>query len=229
MEKACKECGKLARERFHDEWFCKRHYLQMYRHGHCLARTIYDGNNYEDRGSYYALITYDRFGNKNGEFLIDKEDKDRVERYVWHIRKTVNHCYAIASLPENKKVHLHKLIMQTTSVVDHINGDSMDNRKSNLRIVSQHHNMFNIRKNKFVGVRKMPYKKNSYQAHIMKDYEDIYIGTYPTFIEAALARLQSEKDLFGEYGGQKDLYYVLDNPNPSIELQRVLTQKGIAC
>ena len=229
MEKVCKECGKPARERFHGEWFCKRHYLQMYRHGHCLARTIYDGNNYEDRGGYYALITYDRFGNKNGEFLIDKEDKDIVEQYVWHIRKTVNHCYAIASLPENKKVHLHKLIMQTTSVVDHINGDSMDNRKSNLRIVSQHHNMFNIRKNKFVGVKKMPYKKNSYQAHIMKNYEDIYIGTYPTFIEAALARLQSEKNLFGEYGGQKDLYYILDSPNPSIELQRVLTQKGIAC
>jgi len=229
MEKVCKECGKPARERFHGEWFCKRHYLQMYRHGHCLARTIYDGNNYEDRGGYYALITYDRFGNKNGEFLIDKEDKDIVEQYVWHIRKTVNHCYAIASLPENKKVHLHKLIMQTTSVVDHINGDSMDNRKSNLRIVSQHHNMFNIRKNKFVGVKKMPYKKNSYQAHIMKNYEDIYIGTYPTFIEAALARLQSEKDLFGEYGGQKDLYYVLDSPNPPVELQRVLTQKGIAC
>lgn len=227
MEKVCRECGKPARERFHGEWYCKRHYLQMFRYGRCLERTIYDGNDYEEVEDYVIFHTYDRFGNRNGEFLIDKEDKPKVEQYRWHIRKSGKHVYAIATIPNgtkasNEKVHLHKLIMNTTSIVDHINGNSFDNRKSNLRIVSQHHNMFNIRKNKFVGVKKMPYVKESYQAMIMKDYKPIYLGTYPTFEEAAIARLKSEKELFGEYGGQKDLYYILDYPNPVVALQNAL-------
>lgn len=227
MEKVCRECGKPARERFHGEWYCKRHYLQMFRYGRCLERTIYDGNDYEEVEDYVIFHTYDRFGNRNGEFLIDKEDKPKVEQYRWHIRKSGKHVYAIATIPNgtkasNEKVHLHKLIMNTTSIVDHINGNSFDNRKSNLRIVSQHHNMFNIRKNKFVGVKKMPYVKESYQAMIMKDYKPIYLGTYPTFEEAAIARLKSEKELFGEYGGQKDLYYILDTPNPIVALQNAL-------
>jgi hypothetical protein len=112
--------------------------------------------------------------------------------------------------------------MNTSDIVDHINGDTFDNRKFNLRIVSQHRNMFNIRKDKFVGVKKMPYAKVSYQAMIMKDYKPIYLGTYPTFEEAAIARLKSERELFGEYGGQKDLYYILDHPNPIVELQKAL-------
>lgn len=230
MEKVCKECGKPARERFHGEWYCKRHYLQMFRHGHCLARTIYDGNDYEEKDDYFILHTYDRFGNQNGEFLIDKEDKPLVEQYRWHIRKPGKHTYAVATVPSgtkisNQKVHLHKLIMHTSEVVDHINGDAFDNRKSNLRIVSQHHNMFNIRKNKIVGVKKMPYKKNSFQAIIMKDYKTIYLGTFSTFEEAVLARLKGERELFGEFGGQKDLYYILDNPNPIAEIQRIINSK----
>lgn len=234
MEKVCKECGKSARERFQGEWYCKRHYLQMYRYGHCLARTIYDGNDYEDRGDYYALITYDKFGNKNGEFLIDKEDKPLVEQHKWHTRGKGKYIYAVATVPNgtrtsNQKVHLHKLIMQTSSIVDHISGNRFDNRKSNLRIVTNQKNMFNIKKNKFIGVIKMPYKKESYQAHIFKNYKDIYLGTFPTFIDAAVARLKSEKELFGDNGGQRELYHVLDTPNPTIELQRILNQRGITC
>ena len=227
MEKACKECGKPSRERFKGEWYCKRHYLQMFRYGHCLTRTIYDGNDYEEKEDYIIIRTYDRFGNRNGEFLIDKEDKPLVEQYRWHIRKSGKHIYAISTIPNgtktsNQKVHLHKLIMNTSDVVDHINGNTFDNRKNNLRIVSQQKNMFNIRKKKFIGVKKMPYNKISYQAMIMKDYKPIYLGTYPTFEEAAIARLKSERELFGEYGGQRDLYYILDSNNPIIELQKAL-------
>lgn len=103
MEKVCKECGNSARERFHGEWYCKRHYLQMYRYGHILKRTIYDGNAYEEKDDCIAIITYNKLGNKNGEFLIDKEDKEKVENYKWHTRKSGKHVYAIATIPSGQK------------------------------------------------------------------------------------------------------------------------------
>jgi hypothetical protein len=56
----------------------------------------------------------------------------------------------------------------------------------------------------------------------MKDYKPIYLGTYPTFEEAAIARLKGEKEMFGEHGGQKDLYYILDHPAPIDEMRKVL-------
>lgn len=229
IQKICCICGEKSCAHFNGEPYCKKHYLQMYRHGHILNRTIYDGNDYIEHDFYYEIISYDKYGNKNGSILIDKDNLELVKQYKWHIRKSCDKLYAIATIPNgtksnNKKIHLHKLILNTKSIVDHINGNSLDNRKSNLRIVTNQQNSFNMRKKRFVGIKKMPYKKESYQAYIMKDYKQIYIGTYKTFEEAILARLKKEKELFGEYGGQKDLFYIINHPSPIDEIKRILSE-----
>lgn len=64
------------------------------------------------------------------EFLLDIEDLDYVKQYRWHISKN-----GYVSRNSDKK-SLHRLLLQAdeSCVVDHINQDRLDNRRSNLRI-----------------------------------------------------------------------------------------------
>jgi ribulose bisphosphate carboxylase small subunit len=87
------------------------------------------------------------------KFVIDFEDKNKVAQYSWH--KCSN--YLASSQYVNgckKEIFLHNLIMNKLTfegkgqreTVDHINRNPLDNRKCNLRIVSQ--SMQNMNKNK---------------------------------------------------------------------------------
>lgn len=72
--------------------------------------------------------------------------------------------------------------------VDHINGDKLDNRRRNLRIVTHKQNMFNRRfkrvaKSGYRGVAQTP--RGRWKACIGRKLA--YIGTYDTKEEAALA------------------------------------------
>ena len=85
----------------------------------------------------------------------------------------------------NKKIHLHRFIMDYEGDldIDHINMNGLDNRKSNLRIVTHAENKAN---NNMPGVKLVPSGK--YQACCCRNYKTIYIGTYNTFDEAVKAR-----------------------------------------
>lgn len=96
----------------------------------------------------YAVINIKN--NKLGlvKCLIDKEDVDIVKDYFWNVRIDPRHpeCSIYVESHKNKKrTHLHRLITNCPDgkVVDHINGDGLDNRKNNLRIVTQKENARN--------------------------------------------------------------------------------------
>ena len=85
----------------------------------------------------------------NKPFLIDLEDYDIVKKYTWHNSKG----YLIAHVYKNNKrttIRMHRLILNidnqylSNQIVDHINHDTFDNRKSNLRIVDSSKNQMNI-------------------------------------------------------------------------------------
>ena len=77
-------------------------------------------------------------------FIIDKEDYDKVSKYSWHITSN----YMSTSFNHNgkhKALYLHNLVMNRdafhgkgqTESIDHINRIGFDNRKENLRLISQ--------------------------------------------------------------------------------------------
>ena len=166
--------------------YCPKHLTQHYRYGNTLDKTIYDRNDYVVHEDCVEIILYDKNCIESGRAIIDIEDMERCKKYKWHIRKARGRTkYVIASLPNNKKLHLHRFILGYDGEcdVDHINRNGLDNRKSNLRIVPHRINSAN---NDSIGVKKVP--SGRFQARCCRNYKTIYIGTFDTFDEAVTAR-----------------------------------------
>lgn len=78
--------------------------------------------------------------------IIDPEDFERVSKYKWRANDNKSGNSASIYHARNDKVgYMHRFILNYTGdkVVDHINGNPLDNRKENLRIVSQKKNCNN--------------------------------------------------------------------------------------
>lgn len=157
---------------------------------------------------YAELIIYSK--NKEQRFisLIDLEDVEYVEKYSWCIR---SRGY-VGRAPKGKIIHLHKVLIECPDnmVVDHINRNKLDNRKSNLRVCTQQENLFNSLKKSnnvsgYVGVG-FDKKSNKWRARITKDGKNICLGFYNIKEEALIARLKGEKEHFKEFAPQRHLF-----------------------
>jgi len=151
--------------------------------------------------------------------LVDDEDYDRLNEHKWiaqreYKSKRADKFYVVRNFPIDstsgkkwKTIALHREITNAPKgmVVDHINGDSLDNRKENLRVCTHQENQMNRRINKdnTSGYKGVYYdaknKKNSWYAKIMFNYKLIHIGYYKTKEEAARAYDQKAIELFGEF------------------------------
>lgn len=96
---------------------------------------------------------------KDGEIvLVDPELYDEISSYQWTItrqfrdgytiRYVVRKVYIKPNYAQAKTLYLHREIMKPTSdmVVDHINGNGLDNRRENMRVVTKSENSLNRRR-----------------------------------------------------------------------------------
>lgn len=110
--------------------------------------------------------------------------------YAFSNQRTFMHHVILGRKPEHKRER-----------ADHENQDKLDNRRSNLRIVSPQVNNYNTHRpigaSGYKGVR--PYK-GRYQAIMSVDNIQIYLGTFDCPFEAALAYDRAMTEWAGEYG-----------------------------
>lgn len=90
------------------------------------------------------------------------------------------------------------------SLVDHINGNGLDNRWANLRLASVAQNMANSKarvdnKSGIKGVQQQKNKSSTWMARITVNRKNIYIGTYATKQEAHQAYLAAAKKYHGDF------------------------------
>lgn len=142
---------------------------------------------------------------RNGEpFWFDKEDYDKIKDCCWHY----DHGYVV-TIKNNKKVYLHRLVMGNPEYfVDHIKHPprqehKVDNRKSNLRIVTNQKNSMNSarRINNLSGRTGVCWdkQKGEWLARITINGKDIKLGWFTDKEDAINTRKEAEKQYFKEY------------------------------
>ena len=125
----------------------------------------------------------------NGRVIVDDDDYEWLKKHSWAINE---HGYAVLviSATINSSMSMHRTIIKAHSgqIVDHVNGNKLDNRKENLRFCTTQQNQYNRGVNKnnktgYKGVHNTPSGK--FVALIKIDKKVKSLGTYPTAIEAA--------------------------------------------
>ena len=135
--------------------------------------------------------------------LVDDSTYGLLSQFGWTIDKRNNCVISTAKdLPERR---MSRMIMnaQQGEVVDHIDGNPLNNQFVNLRICTQKQNMYNrkINKNSKSGYKGVTYNKGieMYTAQIRYNGKLKYLGSYMNKKEAAEAYNNAATKQFGEY------------------------------
>ena len=143
--------------------------------------------------------------------LVDDEDFERVNQFKWYIQANKSNTYAMRISVidgKDKKIYLHRFILNLENStekldVDHINHNSLDNRKINLRACTRTQNMMNatFRKKSFSKYKGVSLCKDgiNFRARIKINKIEIQIGRFANEIEAAKAYDEAAKKYYGEF------------------------------
>lgn len=151
--------------------------------------------------------------------IVDNEDWPLLSRFKWIFRKNVYNDKGYAArylprglyLPKQRQqmilVKMEEFIIPVKryTTIDHINGDSLDNRKSNLRLantVQQRQNRGHgqgFKGRRFKGVYRSHAKGTRWEAQIRVQGKLRQIGTFATEVEAAQAYNKAALEYFGAF------------------------------
>ena len=190
---------------------CCKHYHQQCSYNKFLDQSSYsiqDPNEYFIDGDTAWIITCDVTGKETGRFLIDKDDLEFVLKFKWYQR---NGRYV--SKDKGKAIHIGRYLLgvdntQKDQLVDHINRNPWDNRRSNLRLCSAADNSRNrsIAANNTSGVPGLSWDKKNKKTVVVIKYQRqvIHLGRFQWYPDAVYARMVAEKIMFGDYSTLDD-------------------------
>ncbi len=122
-----------------------------------------------------------------------------VNRYVRVVLRNTN---------QTKSFPIHRLVANAfipnpdnKPVVDHIDGDAMNNQVNNLRWATFQENSSNSKRHKptITGVKGIILQKKLYRVRIMFNGKQNSVGYYKTLDEAIAVRTNKAKELYGEF------------------------------
>lgn len=140
---------------------------------------------------------------------VDAIDAD-LSQMNWCINGQEPNAYARRNNGE-RNIYMHRTIMErvlnrdmlSKELVDHINGNKVDNRRENLRLATGSQNQGNRKtsKNKsgYKGVWQYPGRKKPWVAEITMNFKRVRLGYFYTAEEAYAAYCKAAKEHFGEF------------------------------
>lgn len=150
----CDVCGITSNDK-RIQWvgranmhLCSKHKKQIYEYGKIIDptdRTTHDTNEYVLFDDHAEMVIRDKRNNIIANALIDLDDVDRCKLQKWSMCKKPEGPSYIRAKNTRINIALHRYILGYNGplVVDHINRNTLDNRKSNLRIATVAENTAN--------------------------------------------------------------------------------------
>lgn len=137
--------------------------------------------------------------------IIDNEDYNLLAPFKWYAMKA-RHTFYAQRRSGDGKVFMHREIMKVIDSkiqIDHIDGNGLNNLRSNLRIVTNRQNCFNRNKqpnksSKFKGVNFHKYNCK-WRSAINIDGHTYFLGYFDSELDAALAYDDVAEYVFKEY------------------------------
>ena len=215
-ERVCSVCGcrdDVIYSRMYENMYCRRHYSQLYDLGGLMEITRFDKNTYDIKNDGVHIYLRNCKHEIIAETIIDECDLERVMQHKWSLGSW---GYASAIINGNN-ILLQRFILQEydkDKIPDHINRDTLDNRRENLRIVDKSMNAINadIRSNNTSGITGVSWSHSLllWRSYINYKGQRIELGYFKDKTEAIEARLKAENkyypcaqpqiELFEKYG-----------------------------
>ena len=140
--------------------------------------------------------------------LVDDCDYEKVAIHSWYAATTTYRADGtprIYAAKGTNPCYMHRFILQAAklTMVDHIDGNTLNNQRANLRLCTNAENSRNSKgtkgtTSKYKGVH-FRRAGQDWLAQITCNYKNIYIGIYKTEVLAAKAYDQKAKELFGAF------------------------------
>ena len=141
--------------------------------------------------------------------IVDEQDAPLALQFKWHACNRKTTWYAGSSHGRffgGKGLYLHRVLMEPAEGqhVDHINGNGLDCRRENMRLCTVTENRRNKRKthgaSRFKGVQRNKTRvSRPWCAKITVNYACLWLGSYATEEEAAVAYNEAAMKHFGEF------------------------------
>jgi hypothetical protein len=150
-------------------------------------------------GSRRIKLTWGKYA------IVDAEDYESLNRYRWCAIQTGRNWYAKTLDRNGIILSMHRVITNAPKglFVDHINHNSLDNRRSNLRLCTHAQNQQNTKPrsggtSKYKGVH-WEKARNKFRARITYNRKGIHLGMFDSEIDAAKAYDKKARELFGQF------------------------------
>jgi hypothetical protein len=148
--------------------------------------------------------------------IVDDEDFDLMSRYVWQAAASGSGSGLVYAVT---KLRMHRLVVNAPPgfMVDHINGDSLDNRKSNLRICTNAENQQNTPgrggSSRYKGVS-FNTKRQKWYGTFLYNGEYFYCGAFDNEEDCARAVDKKRREVCGNFASL-NLWHLSDEENPT--------------
>lgn len=192
----------LYRSKVDGNLYCIRHYNQLYRKGKITSiEKIYGAfqpNPVVDCGDYLEIILQAKDRTELARTLIDKEDYGKIRQYKWFLSERGYVRTKFMRYGETRRYRLHSLILGEKEglITDHINHDTLDNRKQNLRHATRAQNGWNSLNAVRHSVTKY---KGKFRSSLGYKSKILYLGHWDTREEAEDVIEKVKSALYGEY------------------------------